>query len=85
MNVADTLRAAAHALSDWADLVHAPALAGLLQNRADDMERNIALWRRAGQDVPFWWTSTTACTSPLPKLFFSIPVTVLIALRHFHR
>jgi hypothetical protein len=52
MNVADTLRAAAHALSDRTDLVHAPALAGLLRNRADDMERNIALWRRAGQDVP---------------------------------
>ena len=52
VNVADTLRAAAHALSDRADLVHAPALAGLLQNRADDMERNIALWRRTGQDVP---------------------------------
>jgi hypothetical protein len=52
MNVADTLRAAAHALSTRADLVHAPALAGLLQNRADDMERNIALWRRTGQDVP---------------------------------
>jgi hypothetical protein len=52
MNVADTLRAAAHALSDRADLVHAPALAGLLRNRADDMEHNIAVWRRAGQDVP---------------------------------
>jgi hypothetical protein len=52
MNVADTLRAAAHALSDRADLAHAPALAGLLRNRADDMERNIALWRRAGRDAP---------------------------------
>jgi hypothetical protein len=52
VNVADTLRAAAHALSDRADLVHAPALAGLLQNRADDMECDIALWRRTGQDVP---------------------------------
>ncbi|MBV8997043.1 MAG: hypothetical protein JO287_25855 [Pseudonocardiales bacterium] len=52
MNGADTLRAAAHALSDRADLIHAPALAGLLQNRADDMEHNIALWRRTGQDVP---------------------------------
>jgi hypothetical protein len=52
MNAADTLRAAAQALSDRPDLVHAPALAGLLQNRADDMECNIAIWRRAGQDVP---------------------------------
>lgn len=51
VNDADTLRAAAHALSDRADLVHAPALAGLLQNRADDMECHIALWRRTGQDV----------------------------------
>jgi hypothetical protein len=52
MNVADTLRAAAHALSDRTDLAHAPALAGLLYNRADDMERNIALWRRSAQDIP---------------------------------
>lgn len=52
MNVPDTLRAAAHALSDRTDLAHAIALAGLLQNRADDMERNIAIWRRTGQDVP---------------------------------
>jgi hypothetical protein len=52
MNVPDTLRAAAHALSDRTDLDHATALAGLLQNRADDMERNIAIWRRTGQDVP---------------------------------
>jgi len=52
MDVADTLRAAAQALSDRPDLAHAPALAGLLQNRADDMERNIAIWRRTGQDVP---------------------------------
>ena len=51
MNVADTLRAAAHALGGRPDLAHGPALAGLLQNRADDMERNVALWRRAGQDV----------------------------------
>jgi hypothetical protein len=52
MNAVDTLRAAARALSDRTDLAHAPAFAGLLHNRADDMERNIALWRRAGQDVP---------------------------------
>ena len=52
LKAAETLRAAAYALSDRDDLVHAPALAGLFQNRADDMERNIALWRRAGQNVP---------------------------------
>lgn len=52
MNAFDTLRAAAYALSDRPDLVHAPALAGLLYNRADDMECNIALWRRTGRDVP---------------------------------
>ena len=52
MNVPDTLRAAAHALSDRTDVAHAPALAGLLQNRADDMERNFAIWQGAGQDVP---------------------------------
>jgi hypothetical protein len=51
MNGTDTLRAAARALSDRADLAHAPALAGLLHNRADDMERNIALWRHAQQDI----------------------------------
>jgi hypothetical protein len=52
MNVPDTLRAAAHALSDRNEPEHAAALAGLLQNRADDMERNIAIWRRTGQDTP---------------------------------
>jgi len=52
MNGPDMLRAAAHALSDRAELDHGPALAGLLRNRAVDMERNIALWRRTGQDVP---------------------------------
>ena len=52
MDVPGTLRAAAHVLSDRTDLEHATALAGLLQNRADDMERNIAIWRRTGQDVP---------------------------------
>ena len=51
MDVVETLRAAAQALNGCPDLVHGPALAGLLQNRADDMERNIALWRGAGQDV----------------------------------
>ena len=52
MTVFDTLRAAAHALGDRTDRAHAPALAGLLQNRADDMERNFAIWQGAGQDVP---------------------------------
>jgi hypothetical protein len=52
MNVPDTLRAAAQALSDRTDLEHATALAGLLQNRADDMEHNIAIWRSTGQDTP---------------------------------
>ena len=52
MNVPDMLRAAAHALRDRTELHHGPALAGLLQNRADDMERNIVIWRRTGQDVP---------------------------------
>jgi hypothetical protein len=52
MDLPDTLRAAAHVLSDRTDLEHAAALAGLLQNRADDMESNIAIWRRTGQDVP---------------------------------
>jgi hypothetical protein len=52
MNVPDMLKAAAQALSDRAELEHAPALAGLLQNRADDMERNIVVWQRTGQDVP---------------------------------
>jgi len=52
MNGADTLRAAARALSNRTDLAHAPALAGLLHNRADDMERNITLWQHAQQDIP---------------------------------
>ena len=52
MNVPDMLRAAAHVLRDRAELDHGPALAGLLQNRADDMERNIVIWRCTGQDVP---------------------------------
>ncbi|MBV8992993.1 MAG: hypothetical protein JO287_04650 [Pseudonocardiales bacterium] len=52
MNSADTLRAAARALSNRTDLAHAPALAGLLHNRADDMERNITLWQHTQQDIP---------------------------------
>jgi hypothetical protein len=47
----DMLRAAAHAVGDRTDLAHAPALAGLLHNRADDMERNMAFWGCARQDV----------------------------------
>jgi hypothetical protein len=38
-----------------------------------------------GKMSPFWWKSTMARTSPLPRLFFSIPVTVFIALRQFYR
>jgi hypothetical protein len=52
MNTPDTLRAAAHTLSGRKDLEHANALAGLLQNRADDMEHNIVIWRYTKQDVP---------------------------------
>ena len=52
MNVPDTLRAAAHALNSRTDVAHAPALAGLLQHRADDMERNFVIWQGAGQDAP---------------------------------
>jgi hypothetical protein len=52
INAPDTLRAAAHMLSGRKDLKHANALAGLLQNRADDMEHNIAIWRCTKQDVP---------------------------------
>ena len=51
MNFADTLRAAAQALSNRPDLAHAPAQAGLLQNRANDMEDNIVVWKCAGQHV----------------------------------
>jgi hypothetical protein len=43
MNAPDRLRAAAHALNDRRDLKYAPALAGLLQNRVDDTERNIVI------------------------------------------
>jgi len=52
MNGPDMLRAAAHALSDRAELDHGPALAGLLRNRALDLERNIAIWRGTAQEVP---------------------------------
>ncbi len=52
INAPDTLRAAAHTLSGRKDLKHANALAGLLQNRADDMEHNIAIWRCTKRDVP---------------------------------
>lgn len=52
MNPPDTLRAAAHALSGNHDIEHTHAVAGLLHNRADDMEHNIAIWRCARQDVP---------------------------------
>jgi hypothetical protein len=48
----DTLRAAAQVLSERTEVAHGPPLAGLLHNRADDMEHNIAVWQRTGQDVP---------------------------------
>jgi hypothetical protein len=51
MNIPDMLRAAAQALRNRTDLEYATALDGLLQNRADDTERNIAIWQRTGQDV----------------------------------
>lgn len=51
MNFADMLRAAAQVLRNRTDLEYASALDGLLQNRADDMERNVAIWLRTGQDV----------------------------------
>jgi hypothetical protein len=51
MNTPDTLRAAASTLSGRKDLEHANALAGLLQNRADEMEHNIVIWRYTNQDV----------------------------------
>ncbi|MGH3781301.1 MAG: hypothetical protein ACRDRO_11930 [Pseudonocardiaceae bacterium] len=77
MNVPDTLRAAAHALSDRTDLAHAPALAGLLHNRADDMERNIAIWRRTGQDVP-------ALVEKYYGVYFTVARAVLLDPRYDH-
>jgi hypothetical protein len=52
INAPNILRAAARTLSERKDLEHANALAGLLQNRAGDMEHNIALWQCTKQDVP---------------------------------
>ncbi len=51
MSGLDVLRAAVRALSERADLPQGPALAGLLQNRADDMAWNMAVWGCTGQDV----------------------------------
>jgi hypothetical protein len=51
MNGPETLRAAAHVLSTRHEKERANALAGLLHNRARDMENNIAIWRCTGQDV----------------------------------
>jgi hypothetical protein len=69
MNGPDALRAAARALSDRTDLVHAPALAGLLENRADDMEGNIIIWRRTGHDV-----------SALVDKYYGVYLTVALAV-----
>lgn len=75
MNVPDTLRAAAHTLSDRTDREHAIALAGLLQNRADDMERKIAIWRRTGQDTP-------ALIMKYYGVYLTVARAVLAAPRH---
>jgi hypothetical protein len=73
----DTLRAAAHALSTRSDLAHAPALAGLLHNRADDMERNMVLWGRTGQDV-------TALVDKYYGVYLSIARAILVDPRYSH-
>ncbi|MBV9060937.1 MAG: hypothetical protein JOZ09_17555 [Pseudonocardiales bacterium] len=52
MNAPDTLRAAAHMLNNRTNPKIAAALARLLQNCADDIERNVVIWQRVGQDVP---------------------------------
>jgi hypothetical protein len=75
MNGPDTLRAAARALSARTDLAHAPALAGLLQNRADDVECNIAFWRGTGQDVP-------ALVDKYYGVYLTVAKAVLLDPRH---
>jgi hypothetical protein len=85
MNVPNTLRAAAHALSDRIDLDHATALAGLLQNRADDMERNMAIWRRTGQDVPALIAKYYGVYLTVARAVLSDPVTPDLHLRAVHR
>ena len=88
MNVFDTLRAAAHVLSDRTDRAHARALAGLLHNRADDMEGNIALWRRTGRDVPalvekyYGVYLTVSFRSTLPGLRRTVSTSELRPTRH---
>ena len=73
MNPPDTLRAAAHALIGNHDVEHTNAVAGLLHNRAEDMEHNIAIWRCAGQDVPALIEKHYGCTSLLPELCSANP------------
>jgi len=60
MNAPDTLRMAAYALNNRTNIKTAPVLAGLLKNRADDAERDIVNWQRAGQDVPALVKDTTS-------------------------
>jgi hypothetical protein len=54
MNVAGTLRAAVHALSDRADLVHAPMEAAVAEVAVEQNEQSsikqMGMIRRAGQD-----------------------------------
>jgi hypothetical protein len=73
----DTLRAAAHALSDRADLPQGPALAGLLQNRADDMEWNMAVWGCTGQDV-------AALVDQYYGVYLSVARAVLVDAHYSH-
>ena len=75
MNAVDVLRTAARVVSCGADLTRpsAHALAGLLRNRADDMERNIALWQRTGQDVP-------ALVNKHYGVYLSVAMAVLLGL-----
>lgn len=75
MNAVEILRTAARAISCGADCARpgAHALAGLFRNRADDMELNIALWQRAGQDVP-------ALVNQHYGVYLAVAVAVLVGL-----
>ena len=77
MSGPDTLRAAVHALSDRADVPQGPALAGLLQNRADDMEWNMAVWGCTGQDV-------AALVDQCYGVYLSVAQAVLADPRYSH-
>jgi hypothetical protein len=80
-----TLRAAAHTLSGHKDLEHANALAGLLQNRADDMEHNIAIWRCTKQDVPALIEKHYGIYLTIATAVLLRPRTTSPALRHSRR